>query len=197
MNITGAADCCRENVMNFQFSVQEDKRLSDIFSQMVQDKKEEFYEKVKTGTFEPSFAIGAGHFTEKEWDKLLESFDVVQEALREAADMEDHQKKSESAADGEEDDVQPKNMDMLMADYMTCVVPSEDPDKEDEVYIIVYDLNGMRCLNKKTRQVEWAIKFTDDTQYDKLRARLSEIVSGESTAFACQESCWRDFYQEG
>lgn len=228
MNIAGAADHCKANVMDLQFSNQEDKRLTDIFSQMIQDKKEEFYVKVKTGTFEPSFAIGASCFTEKEWDKLVESFDVMQDALSEAANMEESEEKSDSVVNEKEEDVPPKNMemlmadymlrthssedsdeekeegdeqtenvDMLMADYMTCINPSEDPHKEDEVYMIIYDLKGMRCLNKKTGALEWAIKFNDDTQYAKLQERLmqTQTASGESTAFACQESYWQDFYK--
>lgn len=228
MNITGAADHYKTDVMNPQFSNQEDKRLTDIFSQMIQDKKEEFYVKVKTGTFEPSFAIGAGCFTEKEWDKLVESFDIMQDAMSEAANKEESEEKSDSVVNEEEEDAPPKNMqmlmadytlrthssedsdeekeegneqtenvDMLMADYMTCINPSEDPDKEDEVYMIVYDLEGMRCLNKKTGELEWAITFNDDTQYAKLQERLSRTASGESTAFACQESYWQDFYRAG
>lgn len=227
MNITGAADLYKANGMDLPYPNQEEKRLSDTFSQMVQDKREEFYVKMQTGTFEPSFAIGAGYFTEREWDKLLESFDIVQEALREASEQEAQEKKEDSVVDEDEEDVPPKNMEMLMADYMlrtcpsedsdeeeegeaktenidvlmadymTCVDSSEDPDKEDEVYMILYDENGMRCLNKKTGEIEWAIKFTDDTQYDKLQVRLSEIVPGESTAFACQESYWQDFYKAG
>lgn len=197
MNIIGAADRYQADGMNLPYPNPEEKRLGDIFSQMVQDKREEFYVKMKTGTFEPSFAIGAGCFTEREWDKLLESFDIAQEALHEASDQEEYDKKADSVVNEEEEDVPPKNMEMLMADYITCVDSSGDPDQQDEVYMIVYDLNGMRCLNTKTGEVEWAIKFMDDTQYDKLQARLSEITSGESTAFACRESYWQDFYNAG
>lgn len=177
MNITGAADLYKANEMNLPYSNQEEKRLTDIFSQIVQDKREEFYVKMKTGTFEPSFAIGASCFTEKEWDKLVESFDIMQDALSEAANKEESEEKSDSAVNEEEEDVPPKRMEMLMADYMTCIHPSEDPDKEDEVYMIVYDLEGMRCLNKKTGELEWAITFNDDTQYAKLNKQvIPEIV---------------------
>lgn len=44
---------------------------------------EEMAKKVKDGTVEPAFQIGAQSFTIKEWEKLLTDFDDVEEALQE------------------------------------------------------------------------------------------------------------------
>ncbi len=44
---------------------------------------EEMAKKVKDGTVEPSFSIGAQSFTLKEWEKLLTDFDDAAEGLRE------------------------------------------------------------------------------------------------------------------
>lgn len=43
---------------------------------------EQMAKKVKDGTVEPTFQIGAMSYTMKEWDKLLEKFDAAEEALQ-------------------------------------------------------------------------------------------------------------------
>lgn len=48
------------------------------------EKMAEMAKKVKDGTVEPTFQIGAMSYTMKEWDKLLEKFDAAEEALQEA-----------------------------------------------------------------------------------------------------------------
>lgn len=66
--------------------------LAETFSQLVQQKREEYYVKIKTGTTEPSYQIGAGSYTEKQWKKLLEGFDAAEDALRKAAGLEERRK---------------------------------------------------------------------------------------------------------
>lgn len=51
--------------------------------QVISEKREEIYEKIKNNDTETSFQIGNQSFTIKEWDKLLEQFDSVQEEIRE------------------------------------------------------------------------------------------------------------------
>lgn len=41
----------------------------------ISDKKKEIKQKLQNGETEPSFSIGAGSFTVKEWDKLLSKVD--------------------------------------------------------------------------------------------------------------------------
>lgn len=198
MGITGvAADWPASDANSAAFN-RSDQRLADVFSELVQDKREEFYEKVKTGSFEPSFPIGAGYYTEKEWDRLLESIDTMQEALREEAGLEESGKKdkdeSDSIVDADDKYVDAKNMNMLMAEYITCTYPAQNQGEEDEDYIIIYDAKGIRCLNRKTGEFEWAITFTDQAQYTKVKERISsDAAAGESLAFACRESFWQDF----
>ena len=58
------------------------------FSELVQKQRQEYAEKIKNGTTEPSYQIGAGSYTKKEWDKLLESFDKAEEAFRKELEEE-------------------------------------------------------------------------------------------------------------
>lgn len=48
----------------------------------LREKSEEILEKLRNGETEVSYQIGAESYTEKEWDKLLEKFDNIQEDVR-------------------------------------------------------------------------------------------------------------------
>lgn len=174
------------------------KRLTETFSEMIEDRKEEFYVKVKNGTVEPSIPIGAGTYTEKEWDKILKRFDAVQEALREAAGLETDEKKGRSK-DGSKDEVtddeEEDGADLLLAQYVTCTYPTEDPEKEEDVYMIIYDSQGIRCLNKTTGQYEWSIKFSDESQWGNVKAIMSELAVRDDLSTACRETFWREYLE--
>ncbi len=49
----------------------------------IRERKQEIYEKVQKGETELKIRIGAQEYTEKEWSKLMESFDEAQDELRE------------------------------------------------------------------------------------------------------------------
>ena len=48
----------------------------------LREKSEEILEKLRNGETEASYPIGAGSYTEREWDKLMEKFDDIQEDVR-------------------------------------------------------------------------------------------------------------------
>lgn len=61
---------------------QTEKNVGDIkttFSKLLEQNKSEFVEKLKKGETEPTFQIGAQNFTEKEWNKLIERIDKIEE----------------------------------------------------------------------------------------------------------------------
>lgn len=195
------------------------KRLTDTFSELIRDRKEEFYVKVKNGTMEPSIPIGAGTYTEKEWDKILKRFDAVQEALREAAGLETEEKEEKSKdettgkvtdkdaddvmeylicnvkdhlKDREKDDEEEEGAGLLLAQYVTCTYPSDSPDKEDVLYMIVYDSQGIRCLNMATGQCEWSIRFTDESQFNNVDKIMRAFSDDDDLSSACKEKFWRE-----
>lgn len=47
----------------------------------IRERKQEIYDKVRKGETEVKIRIGACEYTEKEWAKLMESFDEPEEAL--------------------------------------------------------------------------------------------------------------------
>ena len=48
----------------------------------LREKSEEILEKLRNGETEVSYPIGGESYTEKEWDKLMEKFDDIQEDVR-------------------------------------------------------------------------------------------------------------------
>ena len=70
------------------------------YKQILSEKRNEIYEKLKNGDTEPSYQIGNSSFTEKEWDKLLEEVDDITEEMREAM-REEHQKRFAKSLDEE------------------------------------------------------------------------------------------------
>lgn len=56
--------------------------------QLIAKHREELYEKLKNNDTEESFQIGGTSFTLKEWEKLLEEFDSVQEEIRKQMALE-------------------------------------------------------------------------------------------------------------
>lgn len=48
----------------------------------LREKSEEILEKLRNGETEVAYPIGGESYTEKEWDKLLQKFDDIQEDVR-------------------------------------------------------------------------------------------------------------------
>ena len=69
--------------------------------QMLRDKIEEMYEKLQNGDVEQSFQIGAQSFTLKEWDRFLEKFDNIEDAIREMIEQELEKVENEEQAYGD------------------------------------------------------------------------------------------------
>lgn len=82
---------------NREQSENTDKKQNESLStekmiQMIKEKMEELYEKIKKGETEQSFQIGASSFTIKEWEKFIEKFDEseeeVEKLIKEAREMQ-------------------------------------------------------------------------------------------------------------
>ena len=149
------------------------------FSELVQKQRQEYAEKIKNGTTEPSYQIGAGSYTKKEWDKLLESFDKAEEAFR-----------KELEEDSISDNV---STNLLCSDYISCTCTSESSKTED-LYIIAYDSQGIRCVGQKG--CVWEIKFNSELQYSKVKGLIDSLDSKENFEFISEEKFWKEFLEK-
>lgn len=165
--------------------------VGKMFSQLLKEKKAECLTKIQSGSTEPSFQIGAGSYTEKEWKKLLAGFDMAQAKLRITAEetKKETQKTNSIAASDEED----KSIEMLLAEYTTAVYPSGDKEIPDDVYYTFYAPEGIYCRKKGQSEIEWKISFEDESQYEKVMSYVQSLDSQSNPRFACHENFWQDF----
>ncbi len=129
--------------------------VQDIFFDLIQEEREELEERMQNGgSTEPSYQIGAGSFTEREWKKLIKSVDAVQEEMRKAAERERELQKE---------------------------MEETKKTQKKELCIIVYDLDGIRCIESATGICRWFIKFTDNTQYFKVQNFMEDAGEGNNS----------------
>ena len=57
-------------------------RTAEEMMRFIRERKQEIYDKVRKGQTEVKIRIGAQEYTEKEWDKVIESFDEAEDDIR-------------------------------------------------------------------------------------------------------------------
>lgn len=91
--------------------VKNESLSSEEMIQLIREKMEELYEKIKKGETEQSFQIGASSFTIKEWEKFIQRFDESEEEadklIKEAGNMQKKaaEKKESAEKDSEEEGI--------------------------------------------------------------------------------------------
>ncbi len=136
----------------------------NVFSDLVQRKREELEKRIKAGgTSEPSYQLGANSFTEREWTKLIRSVDAVQEEMREAAERERELEKEAEEVEKAE---------------------------REELCIIVYDVDGIRCIEALSGICQWFIRFADRGQYRLVQEIMEGVEKGTNPAPVFQEDFW-------
>lgn len=175
-----------------EFEAQAQSDTKD-YRQILSDKADELYEKLINGETETSFQIGAGSYTEKEWNRLLKWFDAVLEAIREASEAQE--KKRVEEAD-KETDTKPDSIEdmvtMLLSESVICAYPSTESGQE-EFYVIAYDARGIRCMKAKEGEMLWEIEFSGEADYQKVAEFMRSMNTKDNLAFACNEDFWKDF----
>lgn len=75
------------------------------YTEILKEKINEIYIKIKNGDTEPAYQIGAQSFTEKEWKKFIDTFDSIEEAVQELMKEEQARKEAEEGLKATHDDV--------------------------------------------------------------------------------------------
>lgn len=170
------------------------EKLEEIFSRLLQEKKEEYYERIESGSDEQSFQIGACSFTEEEWKKLLLGFDAAmdrlhsEEEVREAIEEAQGEDKSDTA-------LPEKSAELLLAEFTTAIYESNVSDVDDDIYLTFYTPDGIYCRKQGESEIEWQIKFDDISQYEKVMSFIKEFSSWDNVRFACNKVFWEDFLE--
>lgn len=183
---------------------------SEEMIQILQGKSREMYEKIKNGETEPSYQIGKCSFTEKQWNKLLEKFDDVQEMFRKRREEENARKEAKAKAKedaektgtinhskAEQNDSILEQLADLVSDATACSFPPENPEAQKPMYITVYTAEGISCsklgpIGDGSRKL-WFIPFQDSSQYNKVMDFLDRFDQKDNLRFASNENFWKDF----
>lgn len=186
--------------------VSEDKvRDGKNYIQIIHNRIEEIYEKIVSGETQPSIAIGAGEFTEEEWDKLIQEFDKVQEEFRkEVEDKKDEEVKKSIATeslqeDDEKDVVKEADIQALVSQSTTCTYPSSEDDEKQGFYITCYTEDGIYCKGPGQNIGDsflWVIKFDDIGQYSKVMKFINKFDPNDNLRFVSHKSFWDDFLND-
>lgn len=196
-------------------SASRSRETINAFTQLVQDRREEMERRLHDGVSdEPSYQIGAASYTEKEWGKLLQSFDTIEEEIRREIEMETERAEEEKAArelrekEQEEEQRQKKELedsahdtepccaDALLADHFVCSCPETDGTAGEKRYHTIIDKNSMCCFDPDGNVI-WKICFSDITQYETALDFFKNADSGDDLLPACQENFWHDFLNGG
>lgn len=177
-----------------------EESLSESLMRKLRERMDEILTMIENGETEPSYQIGAQSFTIKEWDRLMEEFDSIEDAMKAAL---------EAAKEGKPvkaDEVSPKvggtpieNTDdaALTSESTSCTYPSSQEGNEKKMYITWYTQEGIYCKQGGINDgFLWHIEFTDSSQYDKVMDFLNNFDSDDNLRFASHENFWRDFLDD-
>lgn len=181
--------------------------------QILHGKSEEMYEKIKNGETEPSYQIGKCSFTEKQWDKMLEKFDEVQEMFRKQREEENARKEarvkakhetektgSVNQSKAEQNESLLEELTNLISDTTACSFPPENSETEKPMYVTVYTAEGIYCsklgpIGDDSKKL-WFLPFQNSSEYNKVINFLDRFDQKDNLRFASNENFWKDFLND-
>lgn len=133
-----------------------------------------------------------GEKHEKNWTKNLDTDDqTVLRTAKKAQEME-------AMAQRKIDDIV-NDSEYSSYEYISVVDKIEQSEKgevenKEPLKLIAMDINGIRCINDDTHEVEWEIKFNSEAEYQKA-AKLMKWLGHNMNNFmaATDEKQWSDF----
>lgn len=161
--------------------------------EFLKKKMDELYKQFKKGETKPSYQIGAVSFTEQEWDKLLEKFDSLQEAIR--ACMREEQERRTQEQERTEQRIEEQNAKLLTGEFTSCTYPAGKENAEDTRYITCYTPDGIVCRKAGGEEL-WSINFENKQQYEKVMQLIKQFPQNWNMRFASNESFWKDFLDD-
>ena len=168
--------------------------------EQIKEKMQEIYDKLQNGDTETKFQIGNQEFTIKEWDKFLEKFDSVQDAIR-AALEEKIEKQTTERLEEELTGISEKagNSDPVESILAQSVKTTGEENGQKTWYITCFTEDGIWCKQFTEGQEGknlWRIEFTDPSQYRKVLDYLQRFEEGEEVPHAQEEAFWRAFLED-
>lgn len=191
------------NVRNTK-GLEKGKALSDRmnYQQIIQDHIDEMYDKIQHGDIEEKFQIGSQSLSLKEWDKLIEKFDKIEEQLQEIVKEETKANEAEAmeseivqevqeARELSEEEIRTQ-AEMLTSE--SVISKATTADGQEQLHIMWANENGIYCRKAgQTEGYEWSIEFTSKEQYDKA-VKVMQSLDPEDKACVSKEF-WEDIFK--
>lgn len=205
--------------VNIYEKIHEDKPIGEYTTEelieRIREEIDKIREKVKNGDTEVSFQIGGASFTIKEWDKMLEKFDTVQDAIREQMREEIAKRngkkvkeynESRSVLESSDDkagsagiyeiETNDAKTDVLVESLVTeSTVSTYSYEGEPErKFITWYTEEGICCREEgQTEGYYYKINFDNPKQYREVMDFLGKLSEDADLSFTANKHFWRDF----
>lgn len=172
------------------------KQTKEELMQSLNDKKNEIYKKLQDGNTETTFHIGGQSLSLKEWDKLLEKFDAVQDSIKAVNKEDKDSEEKKSVTDNLKSNPDQTTLESLVSEVTKSTKPDSDSDCEDKLYITWYTEDGIFCREQgQTEGYYWNIPFDNKEQYNKVLSFLDRFDKKDNLQFTSDKSFWEKYLE--
>lgn len=181
-------------------TIHDEESLSESLIGKLRERMDEILTMIKNGDTEPSYQIGGQSFTIKEWDRLIEEYDSIEDAIKaalEAAKEGKAAKEDEVPSKASDAPIDKTDGEAITSESTLCTYPPSQEGDEKRMYITWYSPEGIYCKQGGIGdEFLWHIEFTDSSQYGKVMDFLRKFDSDDNLRFASNEHFWRDFLDD-
>ena len=172
------------------------KQSKEDLIQSLQDKRNEIYKKLQDGNTETTFQIGGQSFSLKEWDKLLEKFDAVQDSIKAVNKEDKDSEEKKSVMDNLKSNPDQTTLESLVSEVTKSTKPDGDSEGEDKKYITWYTEDGIFCREQgQTDGYFWSIPFDNKEQYNNVLFFLDRFDKNDNLQFSNDKSFWEKYLE--
>ena len=195
MSVTGVNIPYGNSGYSYQNITGKTKKTKEELMQSLNDKKNELYKKLQDGNTETTFQIGGQSFSLKEWDKLLEKFDAVQDSLKAVNEEDKDSEEKKSVTDNpKSNNPDQTTLESLVSEVTKSTKPASNSEGEDKQYITWYTEDGIFCREQgQTEGYFWSIPFDNKEQYNKVLSFLDRFDKKDNLQFSNDKSFWEKY----
>lgn len=154
------------------------------------------YERLLNDDTEQKFPIGAMSLSLKEWDELMEKFDLMEEEIRKAIEAEiEKQKEADQAEEISKTDETIDNSTMLTSEIRQSVFKEATESEPAIMYVTCFTTDGIICKRAGMNENEylWKMDFKSEKDYEKVKELMDSFPTDWNLRFAPNERFWKDY----
>ena len=197
MSVTGVNIPYGNSGYSYQNVTGKTKQTKEELMQSLNNKKNEIYKKLQDGNTKTTFQIGGQSFSLKEWGKLLEKFDAVQDSLKAVNEEGKDSEEKKSVTDNPKlSNPDQTTLEALVSEVTKSTKPASNSECEDKLYITWYTEDGIFCREQgQTEGYYWNIPFDNKEQYNKVLSFLDRFDKKDNLQFSNDKSFWEKYLE--